>query len=63
MFDLESYQYDHQLYTIDHLLNVEEQPIVDRSIKKSKVCISSLLDYQYELRFNGNSELGRSKFN
>lgn len=49
--------------SFDYLLNVEKQQAVDRFIKKSKVCISSLLDYQYELRFNGNSELGRSKFN
>lgn len=34
--------------SFDYLLNVEKQQIVDRSIKKSKVCISSLLDYQYE---------------
>ena len=34
--------------SFDYLLNDEEQPIVDRSIKRSKVCISSLLDYQYE---------------
>lgn len=34
--------------SFDHLLNVEEQPVVDRFIKKSKVSISSLLDYKYE---------------
>ena len=34
--------------SFDHLLNVEEQQVVDRSIKRSAVSISSLLDYQYE---------------
>ena len=34
--------------SFDYLLNVKEQQIVDRFIKKSKVSISSLLDYQYE---------------
>ena len=33
--------------SFDYLLNVEKQQIVDRFIKKSKVCISNLLDYQY----------------
>lgn len=31
--------------SFDYLLNVEKQQIVDRSIKRSKVHISSLLDY------------------
>lgn len=31
--------------SFDHLLNVEEQQIVDKSMKRSGICISSLLDY------------------
>lgn len=34
--------------SFDHLLNVEEQQIVDKSMKRSGICISSLLGYRYE---------------